>query len=133
MTENETKRVDGTADAPAARCSELLCLIESRPDANSFISFNEDEGEWLVTNEWLCGAFAGRAFVTPTNERANGIQTGAGDINMKSKDVVVNTTLFVVANLVIQPLLLGWDIAIASAVAQALLGGWIAVKMRFLK
>ena len=47
---------------------QLLELIESEPDADKHIHFYD--GEWNVTNEWLCGAFAGRSFSAETKEEA---------------------------------------------------------------
>ena len=48
--------------------SDLLSLIRSEPDADAHIHY--DQGEWWVTNEWLCGGFAGRAFTGKTQEEA---------------------------------------------------------------
>jgi hypothetical protein len=48
--------------------AELLALIRSEPDADLHIF--QWEGKWEVTNEWLCGGFAGRSFVGDTPEDA---------------------------------------------------------------
>ncbi len=59
-TENVTPAPVGSGD--------LLALIRSEPDAESHI-FQWD-GKWEVTNEWLCGSFAGRSFVGDTPEQS---------------------------------------------------------------
>ncbi len=51
-------------------CDELLSFIEGLPGSDSWIFFDGDEGEWNVTNEWLCGTFAGRSFPAKTKEQA---------------------------------------------------------------
>ena len=48
--------------------SDLLSLIRSEPDADNHIHY--DQGEWWVTNEWLCCGLAGRAFTGATQEEA---------------------------------------------------------------
>lgn len=57
--ENNTERVTPI---------ELIELIESLPDAELHI--HEFEGKQYVTQEWLCGAFAGRSFEADTTEAA---------------------------------------------------------------
>lgn len=47
---------------------DLLDLIRSEPDSDSHI-YLCDDGRY-VTNEWLCGSFAGRAFNGNTPEEA---------------------------------------------------------------
>ena len=47
---------------------EIIELIESLPDSDSHIF--EDDGKIVVTNEWLCGSFAGRCFSGDTKEEA---------------------------------------------------------------
>ena len=49
-------------------CDALLALIRSEPDTDSHIF--RWEGKWEVTNEWLCGGFAGRSFVGDKPEQA---------------------------------------------------------------
>lgn len=43
---------------------DLITLIQSEPDADKHIHMDDDC--WYITNEWLCGAFAGRAFSAKT-------------------------------------------------------------------
>ena len=43
-------------------------MLQSEPDS---IFFDEGEGLWYVTTEWLVGTFAGRAFV---DEETNSIE-----------------------------------------------------------
>ena len=50
------------------RADDLLCFIESLPNSNKWIFFSDKK--WHVTNEWLCGTFAGRAFPADTKEKA---------------------------------------------------------------
>ena len=50
------------------RATELIKLIESLPDAENHIYF--DDGMWRVTNEWLCGSFAGNSCEGVTKEKA---------------------------------------------------------------
>ena len=47
---------------------DLLYLIRSEPGADYHIKFHR--GEWWITNEWLCGGFAGKAFTGKTQEEA---------------------------------------------------------------
>ena len=47
---------------------EIIELIEILPDSDSHIF--ENNGEVIVTNEWLCGPFAGRGFYGDTKEEA---------------------------------------------------------------
>ena len=64
--ENQTTQ-ENTA-AVSVGSGDLLALIRSEPDAESHI-FQWD-GKWEVTNEWLCGSFAGHSFVGDTPEQA---------------------------------------------------------------
>ena len=48
--------------------NQIIELIRSLPDSEKHI-FIED-GEYWATQEWLCGAFAGRAFVAEKLEDA---------------------------------------------------------------
>lgn len=48
--------------------SDLLALIRSEPNPDSHIF--RWGGKWEVTNEWLCGGFAGRSFSGETPEQA---------------------------------------------------------------
>ena len=48
--------------------NEIIELIESLPDSDSHIF--ENNGEVIVTNEWICGTFAGRGFSGETKEEA---------------------------------------------------------------
>lgn len=47
---------------------EILDLIRSLPDADKHI--HDTDGDWHVTNEWLCGGFAGRSFPAKTVEES---------------------------------------------------------------
>jgi hypothetical protein len=47
---------------------EIIELVKRLPDADLHIH-NERETP-SITNEWLCGAFAGRGFTAPTLEEA---------------------------------------------------------------
>ena len=47
---------------------DLLALIRSEPDPDLHIF--RCGGKWEVTNEWLCGGFAGRSFVGDKPEQA---------------------------------------------------------------
>ena len=47
---------------------KIIELIESLLDSDSHIF--EDDGKIVVTNEWLCGSFAGRGFSGDTKEEA---------------------------------------------------------------
>ena len=47
---------------------EIIALIESLPDADKHIWFEDDQ--YWITQEWLCGNFAGRAFVADTKDEA---------------------------------------------------------------
>jgi len=47
---------------------KLLEFIEMLPGSEDWICF--DDGKWHVTNEWLCGTFAGRSFPRDTKEEA---------------------------------------------------------------
>ena len=47
---------------------EIIELIKSLPDSDSHIF--ENNGEVIVTNEWICGTFAGRGFSGETKEEA---------------------------------------------------------------
>lgn len=47
---------------------ELLDLIQSQPDADKHIHLWD--GKWHITQEWLVGGFAGRAFIADTQEEA---------------------------------------------------------------
>jgi hypothetical protein len=47
---------------------EIIELVKSLPDAEHHIF--KDGDEYHITQEWLCGAFAGRAFVSNTLENA---------------------------------------------------------------
>lgn len=47
---------------------DLINFIKSLPDSNSYL-FKED-GNWVITNEWLCGTFAGRSFEGSTPQEA---------------------------------------------------------------
>lgn len=48
--------------------SKVKELIKSLPEVSSYLWQEEDE--WWVTNEWLCGTFGGRAFTGPTEDEA---------------------------------------------------------------
>ena len=48
--------------------NEIIELIESLSDSDSHIF--EDDGKIVVTNEWLCGSFAGRGFSGDTKEES---------------------------------------------------------------
>ena len=48
--------------------SQILYLIKILPDSEKHI-FNSDGKVW-ITNEWICGGFAGRAFIGDTEEDA---------------------------------------------------------------
>lgn len=63
-----TTDLPNTATAPSVGSGALLALIRSEPDPDSHIF--QWEGKWEVTNEWLCGGFAGRSFVGDTPEQA---------------------------------------------------------------
>ena len=47
---------------------QIIELIESLPESEEHIF--EDDGEIIVTSEWLCGSFAGRGFSAKTKEDA---------------------------------------------------------------
>lgn len=47
---------------------KIIELIESLPDSEKHIF--EDDGEIIVTSDWLCGSFAGRGFSAKTKEDA---------------------------------------------------------------
>lgn len=49
---------------------DLIKFIESSvPDHGDYLYPNESD-EWRITNEWLCGTFAGRGFSGATKEIA---------------------------------------------------------------
>lgn len=48
--------------------SKVKELIKSLPEVSSYLWQEEDE--WWVTNEWLCGTFGGRAFTGSTEDEA---------------------------------------------------------------
>lgn len=43
-------------------------IINQLPEKDYYLYYHEDA--WWVTNEWLCGTFAGRAFQSDTKEGA---------------------------------------------------------------
>jgi len=47
---------------------QLLEFMEKVPDKEEYL-FLTEEG-WYITNEWLCGTFAGRAFIGKTKKEA---------------------------------------------------------------
>ncbi len=47
---------------------EIINLVKSLPDADQHM--HQDSGKQYITQEWLCGAFAGRAFESKTVEGA---------------------------------------------------------------
>lgn len=68
MKDNDTPETTGAGQTTSVSTSDLLALIRSEPDPDSHIF--QREGKWEVTNEWLCGGFAGRSFVGDTPEHA---------------------------------------------------------------
>lgn len=44
----------------------LLEFIEQLPDGAEWVHFDDSDGMWHITNEWLCGTFAGRSFPAKT-------------------------------------------------------------------
>lgn len=48
--------------------SKVKEFIKSLPEAPNYLW--QEENEWWVTNEWLCGTFGGRAFTSPTEDEA---------------------------------------------------------------
>ena len=48
--------------------NQIIELINSLPDSEKHIFI--ENGEYWVTQEWLCGAFAGRAFINEKLEDA---------------------------------------------------------------
>lgn len=50
------------------KANEIIELVRRLPDAENHI--HEWDGKQCITNEWLCGAFAGRAFEGDTLEEA---------------------------------------------------------------
>jgi len=68
MKHATTTDLPKTQDDPSVGSGDLLALIRSEPDPDSHIF--QWEGKWEVTNEWLCGGFAGRSFVGDTPEEA---------------------------------------------------------------
>ena len=47
---------------------KLIEFIEELPEFHYYIFFCD--GKWEITNEWLCGSFAGRSFAGATEEEA---------------------------------------------------------------
>ncbi|WP_372809462.1 hypothetical protein [Litorivivens sp.] len=50
--------------------NELIGLIESEPESEKYLYFNEEDNLWWCTSEWLCGSFAGRGFFAATKQGA---------------------------------------------------------------
>ncbi len=60
----ENEELDGATVGSA----ELLEFIKALPESESYVF--KDEHKCCVTQEWLCGTFAGRLFVDDTYEKA---------------------------------------------------------------
>ncbi len=50
------------------RVEHLVMFLDTLPDIDEYRY--EEEGKHHITNEWLCGTFAGRGFVGDTPEEA---------------------------------------------------------------
>lgn len=72
------------------RADEIIGLVRRLPDVEKHIY--EQDGKQHITNEWLCGAFAGRGFEGDTLEEAAGqlidyLYLHIGHISMVGMDV----------------------------------------------
>lgn len=65
--QNEAKELE-TNGAVSGRVDLLVMFLESLPDIGEYMY--QDENGWHVTNEWLCGTFAGRGFCAETKRDA---------------------------------------------------------------
>jgi len=73
LTIGQLKRLikeSSNEDFNASNPDEFIDFIKSLPDSDSFLWYYEDTGNWIMTTEWLCGTFAGRAFECPTLQEA---------------------------------------------------------------
>ena len=68
MTQSTSTTIEKSVTAGLVGSGDLLALIRSEPDPDLHIF--RWVGKWEVTNEWLCGGFAGRSFVGDTLEQA---------------------------------------------------------------
>jgi len=50
------------------RIKQFIAFLDTLPDIDEY-RYKED-GKYLITNEWLCGTFAGRGFVGDTPKDA---------------------------------------------------------------
>jgi hypothetical protein len=58
-------KIKGREGLMGVDAKELIDLIQSEIGAEKHIHF---DGKWHVTNEWICGSFAGRSFSADTIE-----------------------------------------------------------------
>lgn len=70
---------------------EIIALIRKLPDAESHI-FIEKDGKISITQEWLCGSFAGRCFTSESldgsaNEMIDYLYRHIGHDSMVGKSV----------------------------------------------
>ena len=65
--QNEATK-DEVSNAVSGRVDLLVVFLESLPDINEYM-YQDEEG-WHVTNEWLCGTFAGQGFFSETKNGA---------------------------------------------------------------
>lgn len=56
------------ANEEMSQAGRLVMFIETLPDSKEVLY--KDGGEWCATNEWLCGSFAGRGFISDTKNGA---------------------------------------------------------------
>lgn len=68
MTQSLPMTTENQVTAGLVGSGDLLALIRSEPDPDLHIF--RWGGKWEVTNEWLCGGFAGRSFVGDKPEQA---------------------------------------------------------------
>lgn len=77
-----------------SRVSEFLAFLDSVPDIDSY-RYLDKKGNFRITNEWLCGTFAGRGFSgeTPSEAASQLMEYFDRHINHKSMvgDSVTNS------------------------------------------